>query len=141
LQSQSAASNPGDAAEVRRNIVRLRENGAKSTTVDPSQLHDGTRTFHIANPSGISGSATFHVAIMGQDIEQGALADGAPELLVCAPELKGLKMPGMSPPGSRVRLFHDGVLNCSSGASSCDFYLGSHFTAASTETLAQQENR
>jgi tetratricopeptide (TPR) repeat protein len=130
LACDGSANNPAESAKVMRNLERLRQAGAETAP----QTQATMRAFHIPKPAGVRGSATFRVSIKGQSIEQSDLVDGTPELRALSSELNGLKMTGVLPPGSGARLFHDGVLDCSSSAPTCDFLFVSHFSRTAVVT-------
>jgi tetratricopeptide (TPR) repeat protein len=126
LANDSAVAKTEESAEVKRNIERLRQAGASSSAGDAKQTLQGPGGFGIAKSGDVQGSGTFRVSIAGNGIEENDLVNGPAELRIFGAELNKLKMPGALPPGSKARLFHDGILNCSIGMSTCEFLLVPH---------------
>lgn len=131
LESDGTVDNSLEDAEVKRNIARLNQLGAKTSIGNARQHLQDMRSFRITKPSDVEGSGTFRVAIVDNGIEDNDLVNGPPEMRTLSAELDKLKIPGALPPGSKARLFHDGTLKCSSGTSTCDFLLVPHSALAS----------
>ena len=126
LAAEGAANNTEESDEVRKNVERLRHSGAQSTVHDATQTLQQMRTYHVPKPAHTAGSGTFRTEIVADRIEGNDLVTGPPDLRSFSASLNQLKIPDATPPGSKARLFHDGILFCSSGTSTCEFVLVPH---------------
>lgn len=126
LAADDAASNTEQSDEIKKNLERLRHAGAQSSVHDATQALQQMRTYHVPKPVHAAGSGTFRIEIVGDRVEGNELVTGPPELRSFSASINQLKMPDAIPFGSRARLFHDGILFCPSGTSTCEFVLAPH---------------
>jgi tetratricopeptide (TPR) repeat protein len=109
--------------EVKDNAERLRKAGAHSSAANAVKTLQDMRTFHLAKPKGLNGSATFRVQLAGDGVKDSELVSGDDNMRSCMVELNKLKIPHAVPAGSPAHVLRDGVLNCSSLFPTCEFVL------------------
>ena len=115
-----------EKAEVKQDVDRLRHAGVSASAHDATEALQQMRTFHISKPAATAGSATFRVAIVEDRVEENDFVRGTAGMEKLGAKLNQIRVPNASPTGSKAHLFHDGILYCSSGTTTCEFVLVPH---------------
>ncbi len=123
MATDGAAKQTEVMASVKQRAERLRSSGAKSPGGDARAALQRMRTFAVKRPPDLKGWGTFRVQLASSGVRESNLVQGSPTLRPMTAELNGLEIGHAVPSGSKARLVRDGVLSCSSGATTCDFVL------------------
>jgi predicted Zn-dependent protease len=129
IDELASAAGEGDdeaTADLAKNAHRLRQAGIHSETRDATQSLQQMRTFRVAKPASLAGSATVQLAIAADRVQESNLLQGSESMRALAAKINGLSMAGAVPKGSRAHLFRDAILFCSNGPATCEFVLSPH---------------
>jgi tetratricopeptide (TPR) repeat protein len=97
--------------EVLARIAELKKAGAKSGIVDAREELDKMRHVPMGSSFGLSGVAEYKMLISGESIERVELT-GKKELPGGEERVKKVRVPGLSPAGSKAQLVYEAMLNC-----------------------------
>jgi tetratricopeptide (TPR) repeat protein/transglutaminase-like putative cysteine protease len=92
-------------------IAELKKAGAKSSLIDAKAELDKMRHVPLGSSWGMSGVAEYKLLISGESIERVELT-GKKDLTGGEERVKKVRLPGMTPAGSKAQLVSEAMLNC-----------------------------
>jgi len=112
-----AALDKNSAPDVRRHITeslaRLRAEGAKAGSPNPTQALQDLRTYKISRPEGAGGWGTFRLEITTAGVVESQQMSGEAKIAGVKPVLDAMKFPELLPADSKAHLLRSAVVSCS----------------------------